>query len=501
MSMHVLATGSRRAAALASSFILAACAVGPDYHRPALPDSASYGADAVSPASSTSAGETGGTLQLVSDLDIPAQWWEIFHSSDLDALVERALKDSPTIEAAKAALRAAREQVRAQRGAYYPTVSASIQPSHQSFAPTLASPTQAGNSIYNLTTTQVSVSYTPDLFGANERTVESLVAQADEQRYELEAARLTLASNVVLAAIQDALLRAEIDESGAIILDQRQLLASFQRQHELGQASDADMAAQNALLAQAEATLPPLQKQFRINRDLMLSLLGRTPGEPLDVRFDFESLTLPDKLPLSLPAQLVEHRPDVRIAEEELHDASAQVGIAVAARLPNVQIEATGGSAALGLLPSFNNAANFWSIAGTLTQPIFDAGTLLHKQRAAEAALDQAAALYRGTVVGAFQNTADALHALWTDADGLRDADTAEIAARKSLEIARRQLDLGDLSRLAVIAAEQAEDQAKLALLQARANQYSDVAALFQALGGGWWNASDSETKTASTAD
>jgi len=498
MNIRILIIGSR-AAALAALLPLAACAVGPNYHRPPLWTTASYGAEAISP-SPTQASNTTEGPQLVSGMNIPDQWWQVFRSPDLDDLIAQALRNSPTIDAAKAALRAAKEQVKAQRGAYYPTVSASIQPSRQSLAQTLSSPLESGADIYDLTTTQVSISYTPDLFGANARTVESLVAQADQQRYELAAAHVTLASNVALAAVQDALLRAQIAETKAIILDQQQILSSFRRQNQLGQTSNSDLAAQEALLAQAEATLPPLEKQFRINRDLLSALVGRSPGEPLDVSFDFQSLTLPVQLPLSLPAKLVEQRPDVRIAEEQLHAASAQIGIAVAARLPNLQIDASVGSAALSLAPSLSSASTFWSVAATLTQPVFDAGTLLHRQRAAEAIYDQAAALYRGTIVGAFQNTADVLHALWTDAEGLRDAEAAEAAARKSLNISQQQLILGDLSPLAILSAEQTEDQARLALLQARANRYSDVIALFQALGGGWWNGDTSMAAAAPTA-
>lgn len=478
------------AAAAATMLLLTGCAVGPNYHRLALSTSSSYGAEAVSPMAAAEAGAP----KLISGMDIPAQWWNVFHSAELDALVAQALKNNPTIDAAKAALRSAREQVKAQRGAFFPSLAASIQPSSYRFARTLASPTFAGNSDYNLTTTQLSISYTPDLFGANRRAVESLVAQQEQQRFELEAVRLTLASNVVLAAVQDALLRAEIDTTRAIIVDQQQILASYQQQHSLGQISDADMAAQEALLAQAQAALPPLEKQFGMNRDLLSSYIGHTPGETLDVRFDLDSLTLPERLPLSLPARLVEQRPDVRIAGTQLQAASAAVGIAAAARWPSIQIEGNIGSAALSLTPSFNNTTNFVSIAGTLTQPLFEGGALLHHERAAKAAYDQAAAQYQGTVIGAFQNTADVLHALWTDASALQLAEAAQKASSKSLRIAQRQLGLGDLSRLAVLSAEQADAQVRLTTLQARATRYTDVAALFQALGGGWWN---SETRMA----
>jgi len=471
-------------ACVAAPLLLVACAVGPTYHRPTLSASAGAGAAATQP-------------QLVSGMDIPAEWWGVFHCADLDALVAQALNNNPTVTAAQAALRSAREQVKAQRGAYYPSVGVSVQPSRQSFAQTLSSPLQSGENLYNLTTTQVSVSYVPDLFGANARAVESLAAQEDQQRFALEAARLTLAANVVQAAIQDALLREQIEATRAIIADQQQTLASFQRQYPLGQVSKADLAAQEALLAQAQATLPPLTKSFEVNRDLLWALVGRTPGESLDVRFDFQSLTLPDRLPLSLPAQIVEHRPDVRIAEAQLHAASALVGVAAAARWPNLQIDANAGSAALSLTPTFNSAANFWNIAATLTQPVFEGGTLLHRERAAKAAYDQAAAQYQGTVVGSFQNTADVLHALASDADAQQAAEIAEAASRRSLDIARRQFGLGDVSRLAVLGAEQTQAQARLTLLQARANRYADVAALFQALGGGWWN-HDAPAATAS---
>ena len=467
-----------RVAALIAPLLAAACTVGPNYQRPPLTPAAGYG---------SAASETSGAT-LVEGGDVPAQWWQVYHSADLDALVALALKNNSTIDAAKAALRSAQEQVRAQRGASYPQVTGSLQPTRQKFADTLASPLANNAFLYSLTTTQVAVSYSPDLFGANRRAVESLQAQADQQRFELEAARLTLASNVVVAAIEDASLRAQIRETQAIIDENRDAVASFERQLKAGQVSTADLAAQQAALAQAGAALPPLQKAWRINRDLLAALVGRTPGEPVEARFDLASLTLPEQLPLSLPAQLVEHRPDVRIAEEQLHAASAQIGVAKAARLPNIELTATGGSAALALVPEFGPATNFWSLAATLTQPIYDGGTLLHRQRAAEAAYRQAAAQYQGTVVGAFQNTTDALQAISADADALRTADAARAAAQHSLDIARRQLAAGQGTALAVLSAEQADHTARLAALQAQTSRYNDVAALFQALGGGWWN-------------
>ncbi len=474
--------------------LLSACAAGPDYRTPELPPGASIGSDATVPVPGPATAGGARRDVVAVGMDIPAQWWGVFHCAELDDLVAATLANNPNLEAAKAALKAAHEFVLAQQGAYYPAVGVSVQPSRQKVARNLASPLASGLSVFNLTTSQVTVSYAPDLFGGNARAVESLVAQEDQQRFELEAVRLTLAANVVLAAITDAMLREQIDQTRMIILAQRQIMDSWRTQRQLGQASSADIAAQDALLAAAEAAMPPIEKQFRINRDLLGALQGRTPGEPLAVRFTFQGMSVPEQLPLSLPAELVRHRPDVRIAEEQLHAACAQIGVAVAARWPSFAIDGSLGTAALALVPEFGAAAQFASIAGTLTQPIFDGGALRHRQRAAEALFDQSAALYRATVIGAFQNTADVLHALWTDADALRGAEAAEAATRTTLEIARRQLALGDVTRLAVLGDEQAENQALVTLLQTRAARYADAVALFQALGGGWWNRHDEAT-------
>jgi NodT family efflux transporter outer membrane factor (OMF) lipoprotein len=459
---------------------LAACTVGPNYQRPPLPPGAGVGAAAEPPpgAPALSPGEA-----------IAPDWWRIYHCAELDALVALALKNNASIEAAQASLQAAHEQMLAQRGAFYPQVAGGLSPTRQKTANTLASPLSNNEDLYSLTTTQLTVTYAPDLFGGNKRAVESLQAQADQQRFQLEAARLTLADNVVVAAIQDALLRAEIDASRAIVEADRAQVVSFERQLKAGQASSADLAAQQAQLATAEAALPPLEKAFRVNRDLLAALVGRTPAEPVEPRFELTSLALPDRLPLSLPAELVEHRPDVRIAEEQLHAASAQIGVAKAARLPNIQLSAAVGTAALALYPAFGPGTNFWALTASLTQPIFDGGTLKHRQRAAEAAYRQAAAQYQVVVVGAFQNTADALQAIWADGEALKTAQVADAVSEKSLAIAKRQLDAGQGTALAVLSAEATQRQTRLAVLQAQAAKDSDIAALYQALGGGWWNA------------
>jgi NodT family efflux transporter outer membrane factor (OMF) lipoprotein len=241
-------------------------------------------------------------------------------------------------------------------------------------------------------------------------------------------------------------------------------------------------------VAQARLALPPLQKQLAQQRDALVALAGGLPSEDVAARFQLAELKLPVDLPVSLPSKLVEQRPDVRAAEETLHSASAQIGVAVAARLPQITLTANVGNSAAALSSMFTPGTNFWTLAGGVTAPIFEGGTLLHKQRAAEAGFDQAAAQYKSTVITAFQNVADALHAVQSDADALVAADASEQAAGRSLAIVRKQLELGQVAYLALLNAEQTYQQAKLALVQAQAARLADTAGLFQALGGGWWS-------------
>jgi NodT family efflux transporter outer membrane factor (OMF) lipoprotein len=330
----------------------------------------------------------------------------------------------------------------------------------------------------------------PDVFGLNRRQVESLSAQAEFQLFQLEAAYLTLSSNVVAAAVQEASLRAQIAAIHSIIEIAAKLLEIQRRHLALGYVTGLDVAAQEAALAQAQATLPPLEKQLALTRDLLAALAGRFPNEEMEEKFDLDALRLPQELPVSLPSKLVEQRPDVRAAQAQWHSASAQVGVAVANMLPQISITGAMGGASTQIGQMFIPGNTFYNLTGSLTQTIFDAGALLHKKRAAEAGLDQAAAQYRSAVINAFQNVADTLHALQSDADALRAAVAAERAAWRTFELTRRQLELGSVNYPAVLAAEQGWQQALINLTQARANRFADSAALFMALGGGWWNRS-----------
>jgi NodT family efflux transporter outer membrane factor (OMF) lipoprotein len=424
-------------------------------------------------------------------MDIPGQWWTIFHSQPLDDLIGEALKSNPDLPGAQAALRSAWEYVYAQQGAFFPSIDAGFSPTRQQSAAILSSPLASGSNVYNLHTAQVNVSYSPDIFGGTRRQVESLKAQADWQRFQLEATYLTLTSNVVAAAIQEGALRGQITATKRIIEIQSQSLALMQRQYELGQIATADVTAQEAALAQSQAALPPLENQLAQQRDLLARLVGRFPSEAMIETFELSSLHLPEALPISLPSKLVAQRPDVAAAQEQMHAASAEIGVSVANRLPNITLNANLGSTATSLGQLFTSGSSFWGLGANLTQPIFQGGTLLHRQRAAVAAYDQAVAQYRSCVLSAFQNVADTLHAIQSDADALKAADAAKRAAAKSLTIVQRQLALGDVNYLALLSAEQSYQQATINFVQILANRYADTAALFQALGGGWWNRSD----------
>lgn len=496
--------------------LVASCAVGPSYHRPQAPANAGYAPEPLPDATASADVHGGDAQRLIAGGDIAFEWWGLFKSPTLDALVKQAFKANPTIAAARAALAQAQELVYAQQGYYFPTVSAVYQAErHKVSGNTNASETigvqgngedklpQAENvnsfphnlpSYYTFHTAELTVGFVPDIFGANRRQVESLAAQTDAQRFALEATYITLASNVVAAAIQEAQLRAEISATRDIIEADEKSLQILRDQFRLGQAMRIDVAAQEAALAQAQATLPPLQEQLEQTRDLLRALVGKLPNE-LDETFDLDALQLPPELPVSLPAKIIEQRPDVRAAEAQLHAANAQVGVAVAAMLPQFSITGAMGGNATQIPWMFRQGGPFWSLIGNVSQPVFEGGTLLHRQRAARQALIQAAAEYQQTILTAYENVADALHAIYSDADGLKAAQRNEDAARVQLEIAQRQLDAGLVYQLFLLQAQEAYQQAVLARIQAQALRFGDSAALFVALGGGWWNRSGEQVK------
>ncbi len=480
------------------------CAVGPRYHQPEVPADAGYTPAPLPEASATAPVHGGDVQRFISGRDLPFEWWQLFQSKALNALVAQAFKANPTVPAAQAALAQAEELVRAQRGFFFPTVAAGFQTERvkvagnntqssslgiQANGNNLGQPVQTAAPLYyRFYTAQLSVGFVPDVFGANRRQVESLAAQTDAQRFALEATYIALASNVAAAAIQEASVRAQIEATRQIIAADEKSVGMLRDQFRLGFAMRIDVAAQEAALAQAETLLPTLQTQLEQGRDLIRALVGNLPNQEAPETFELDALQLPPELPLSLPAKIIEQRPDVRAAEAQLHAANAQVGVAVAAMLPQFSITGTVGGNADQIPWLFRSGGSFWTIIGGVTQPIFAGGTLLHTKRAADAALKQAAAQYQSAVLAAYQNVADTLHASLSDADVLGGAVEAENAAKVTYDLTRRQMEAGYVNTLALLSAQNAYNQALLARVQAQATRYGDTIALFQALGGGWWN-------------
>jgi NodT family efflux transporter outer membrane factor (OMF) lipoprotein len=472
-------------ASAASALLLAACVAGPDFKRPAPPGPTALGPAPAATASAPGA-LAGAPQRFVAGGEISHQWWTLFHSQPLDALIDKALAGNPDLKAAEAALRAAHENTLAQRAAYLPSVTAGVSATRQRQPGTLAPVPNANIFEYSLITPEVAVSYAPDVFGLNRRTVETLAAQEQAVRYQEAAAYTALTSNVAVTAIQQAGVEEQLRLTRQLVDTETRLLGILQYQHDKGYASGLDVAAQKAQLAQTQASLPPLVKQEVQLHDQLATLLGAFPAEAPAVTLRLSDIQLPQDLPYSLPSTIVEQRPDVLQAEANLHAASAQVGVAVASRLPNIELTGNIGSTALAIGQLFQPGTGFWSVGAALTEPVFDGGALLHKERAARAAYDQAAQQYRSTVLAAFQSVADVLAALEQDAEALKAAAASDDAAKTTLDGAEVQLKDGYIGFPALLAAEQAYGQAELALVQAQANRLSDTAALFQALGGGW---------------
>jgi NodT family efflux transporter outer membrane factor (OMF) lipoprotein len=479
---------------------LGACAVGPNFKPPAAPQSAGFTPAGQIAAQTTAASLPGGEAQrFVDGMDIPGEWWTLFKSRPLNDLIERALQNSPNLQAAQAALRQANETAAAERGSYYPSVSGSLESQRQKASgAAFGIPGFPASYFYNLDTASVNVSYTLDAFGGIRRQVEALNAQAEYQRFALEASYLTLTANIVTAAVNEASLRAQIAATEQISGAQQTQLGIVQRRLTAGGASRVDLLQQQAALQSTLVSLPPLRSQLAQQRNQLAALVGSLPADYSGGEFTLDSLDLPQELPVSVPSKFVEQRPDVREFSALLHAATAQVGIATANMLPQITLTGSYGQSASAFAQLFDPSSNVWSLIGSLTQPIFKGGQLLHQRRAAVAAAQEAAANYKATVITAFQNVSDTLYALQADADALAAQALAEHTAADSLKLVQVQYQSGAASYLQVLSAQQTYQSAEVALVKARAQRFSDTAALFQALGGGWWNRADVAANTTS---
>ncbi|MEJ3588267.1 MULTISPECIES: efflux transporter outer membrane subunit [Pseudomonas] len=468
---------------------LAGCTLGPDFVRPEVAADAGYSTHNLTITARADIDAGGAAQRLIAGMDIPGQWWTLFRSPELNALVEEALRANPDISAAQAALRQANEQVYVDQASLFPVLNGNLSKTRQKVSGTTSG--TASSPILTLSSASLSVSYAPDVFGGTRRQIESSTAQAEYQRFQLEATYLTLSTNVVNTAVSLASLRDQIAATGQIIQLQSDQLDLLQAQRRLGAIADTDVLTQQTALAQTRATLAPLQKQLAQTRNQLMAYLGRFPNQDKGERFNLASLHLPQELPVSLPSAIVEQRPDVRSAQAQLHEASANIGVAVANQLPQFSITGSLGSTVASGSKLFSAGSGVWSLAGAIAQPLFDAGALEHRKRAAVAAYDQSAAQYRGTVLAAFQDVANALRALEADAEALKQQVAAEQSAQASLALVQAQYRLGAVAYINLLTAQQTYQNTVLTRVQAQAVRYSDTAALFQALGGGWWNRSD----------
>ncbi len=479
-------------AALAAAMLLGGCAVGPDFKLPAAPKETSYTEQPLPAATASAPGLGGASQRFAPGGDISAQWWTLFHSAEIDALIKEALTNSPTLGAAQATLRQARETLRAnQGGLLMPSVTAQTQGSRQRTSGG-ATGTSFGAAELNTLNATVSVSYNVDVFGSARRQIEGVEAQVDASRFQLEATYLTLTANVVTTALREASLRAQLRATEEIAEAQAQQLRLVQQQFSVGAVPRSTVLQQQTQLATTRASIPGLEKQLGQTRDQLAVLIGKAPSAAELPVIRLENLTLPTELPVSLPSSLVRQRPDIKASEAQLHQASAQIGVATAAMLPQFSITGDYGYQGSRLANLFNPANVLWSLAGGLTQPIFKGGQLTAERRAAIAAYDAAWQQYRSTVLQGVQNVADTLVALETDARTLAADVEADSLARETLDLAAAQYKLGAVSYLTLLDAQRQYYQAHVTLIQAQATRFTDTATLFQALGGGWWNRTES---------
>ena len=490
----------RAALPVALLLALAGCAVGPHFVSPDVPSEAGYRKDALSAQTRAVDGIPQGDAQrFIQTTPMQARWWTNFDSPEIDRRVDLALANSPTIDSAEAALRQAQANVDATRGGLFPTVNANAGSTRSKSAlggfgnsgsaggavtPGVARSSASAYTIYNA---GVSVSYAPDLFGGVRRGVEAQQALADAQFYQLGATYLTLASNVATTSFREASLREQIRSTEEIVSLFKEQLDLVQKQFDVGAISMGDVLQSRAQIASAQAQLPGLRQQLAATQTQLAVYLGQTPASTELTALSLDAIALPTDIPVSLPSELVRQRPDIRAAEAQLHRATAQVGVATANLFPQISLSGSWGSQAVdGGSNLFGSGTSVWSLGLNLLQPIFRGGTLRAQKRAAEAGLDQASANYRSTVLTAFQNVADSLRALELDAESLAAQAEAEQATASSLDLVKKQYRDGSINYLQVLDSTRLYQQARLALIAARAARLADTAALYASLGGGW---------------
>lgn len=460
---------------------LAACAVGPDFHTPAPPATQNWTA---TPTSTTPADGT--AQQLLDAPSAPSRWWTQFGSAHINDWVDQALAHNLTLAQAEASLRQAREQLNAETGAtQYPQLDLKVGAQRQKIDLAAFGITNVPSPPpFNLYNVSLNVAYTFDLFGANRRQLEALSATVDYQAYELEAARLSVAGNVVTAAIRLAALHTQIETTQQLLATQQQQLQIMQQRLRAGGVAVLDIHNQQSLIAQTQASVPPLQKQAAQLEHQLAVYLGIPPSQLASTDLDLTTITLPASLPLTVPSTMARQRPDIRAAEALLHQASAQVGVATANLYPQLTLSGSVGSERTGS-HDLTNGLNVWNIGLGLMQPLFHGGELQARKRGAEAAWQGATAAYQQTVLTGLQQVADALTALDTDSTTLAARNQVRTQNDAILQTTRTRYSAGGVSMLQLLDSQRQQQQSALDEITARADRLADSAALLQALGGG----------------
>ncbi|MGO8755103.1 MAG: efflux transporter outer membrane subunit [Gallionellaceae bacterium] len=465
-----------------SLLLFSGCTAGPDFARPAAPsvDHYNHGPDP-----SETAPVDGQTQRFKQGMGPVANWWNLFNSKQLDAVVAEGLANNPGLEAAQASLRQSNDNLQAGYGIFYPQISADFNPARQKFSPARIGISAPG-STFNLLTLSASVSYSLDIFGGERRTVENLQSQVDLQRSTVLGAYLALSGNIVNTAIAMAAYQDEIKYTEELIALQKEQIAITEKQVQAGTVSYETVLNLRNQLASLEATLPPLRQRLSQSEHLLATLAGHAPADWTPAQVSFSELSLPGELPLSLPSELVRQRPDILAAEAQLHGASANIGVASAALFPNFTLNGSFGQNATSMNGLFGSNASFWSLGADIAAPLFNGGTLSARKQAAIDAYKQSLALYRQTVLGAFAQVADTVRALEHDAESMQAASQSVSASEESLHLTQVNYQAGLINYLQEITADIQYHQAMLGYLQAQAQRLQDTKALFVALGGGW---------------
>lgn len=485
---------------LVIALIASGCAVGPDFKQPPPPKTDGYTSETL-PEETQSINVAGGEPQRFDyGGELRPDWWTLFGSSQLNALIDEATRIYPTVQAQQAALREARQNVRAEQGNLFPQVQGSANRTREKVPGTILGLPGVPGFLTTLYAATAQVSYTFDVFGGERRAIEGFEAQVDYAHYKLEGSYLALISNLVAAAIRAASARDQITTTQDIIASEERQLNVIERRFQLGGVTQADLLSEQAQLGATRATLPGLQQALSEAQHEIAILTGHSPRDLAPVSFTLADFRLPQDVPVSLPSSLVRQRPDIRAQEALLHRASADIGVATANMLPQITLNATYGGASTDASQLLQSKATIWSLAGGITQPIFQGGTLLAKRRGAVAAFDEAWAEYQTTVLTAFQNVADSLTALDNDAQALKGEYQSSSAAQASLDFAERQYAGGAATYLALLTQQQQYQQARLGYVRALASRYLDTVTLFHALGGDWFDR-DGEPKLRAASD